>query len=66
MREAKTVVCTRPRMSTAGPPELPWRMSPRSVVIRRLTGPRPYASSVRTVLVWPIRPAAAVNGPLSG
>ena len=38
MREAKIVVCTRPWASTAGPPELPWRTVPRSVVTERRTG----------------------------
>ena len=49
MRDAKIVACTRPCASTAGPPELPCRTTPRRVVTRRRTGPRPYASSVRTV-----------------
>ena len=66
MREAKIVVCTRPWASTAGPPELPCRTTPRSVVTSRRNGPRPYASSVRNSRVWPIRPAVAVNGPFSG
>ena len=38
---AKIVVTTRPAPSTTGPPELPWRTSPRSEVIARRTGPRP-------------------------
>ena len=38
---AKMVVSTRPRPSTAGPPELPERTRPRSDVILRGRGPRP-------------------------
>jgi hypothetical protein len=35
---------------------LPWRTRPRSEVMVRRTGPRPYASWLTTVAVWPSRP----------
>ena len=57
---------TRPRPSTIGPPELPWRTRPRSDVMVRRTGPRPYASWETTVEVWPTRPGRTSYGPSSG
>ena len=39
--DVDTVVTTRPRASTIGPPELPGRTVPRRVTIGRWTGPRP-------------------------
>ena len=39
IRAAKTVVSTRPRALTAGPPELPCRTRPPRLVIVRVTGP---------------------------
>ena len=35
-------------------------------MIRRVTGPFPYASSLSTVAVPPTRPGVAVSGPFAG
>jgi hypothetical protein len=64
--EANTVATTCPDPSTAGPPELPDLITPRIAVIRRRTGPAPYASWLITVSVAPSRPGSALKGPSFG
>ena len=56
---------TAPPASIAGPPESPWRTSPPMLVIVRSTGPFPYASSVKTEAVSPIRPGFESSGPFA-
>ena len=66
MRAAKMVDSTAPALSIAGPPELPCSTVPETAVIVRVTGPLPYASSVRTAAVFPIRLGTTSSGPFSG
>src|SRR5258708_801767 len=55
-----------PAASIAGPPESPCSIAPATAVMRRSTGPRPYASCVSAIVVSPIRPGVDRSGPFSG